>query len=375
MVTVAAVAVPEVLTRTVTRAADWLATTSPWRVLAATAAIRAVTTGIWVVPSVDQWLVFARDPFGAIELNPNFHYITGSPLGPLLAHVTGAETKLTYGLLHLGLLALAAATLVVLGRRAVGDRVTNVLLVALFASPLSAVLLTWLGQPDGVTFGGMSAVALASAIDPRWRRLAVAIAGAAVVGLAAPEQGLVAVAVLGALAWWGNRPGDREVLVVAAATLVLGRLGIEAFLAVSDAPHVSRLDYVRANGVGYFLRSLFENWAAVLFSLFGAGWLLALAAHSRMRRSWGGPWPVRLALLLVFVAVATTYDQTRVATLVSWPAYVWLLRRADERAVAEDGTGTDRRLVAVTFLAGIVVPPVVIWEGEPIIAAWGAIIG
>jgi hypothetical protein len=375
VVTVAAVEVPEVVTRTVTRAADWLTVASPWRVLGATAAIRALTTGIWVVPSVEQWLVFARDPFGAIELHPDFRYITGSPFGPLLAHATGADTKLTYGLLHLALLALSAAVLVLLGRRTVGDRCTNVVLVALFASPLSAVLLTWLGQPDGVMFGGMSAVALASAIDQRWRRLAVAAAGAAVVGLAAPEQGLVAVAVLGALAWWGNRPGDREVLVVAAGMLVLGRLGIEAFLAASDAPHVSRLDYVRSNGVGYFLRSFFENWAAVVFSLFGAGWLLAVSAHSRLRRTWGGPWPVRLALLLVFVAVATTYDQTRVATLVSWPAYVWLLRRADERALADGGTGTDPRLVAATFLAGIVIPPVVIWEGEPLIAAWGTIFG
>ena len=367
--------VPEVVTRTVDRAAGWLRSASPWRVLAATAAIRALTTGIWVVPSVEQWLVFARDPYGAIELNENFRYITGSPLGPLLAHLTGAETKFTYGLLHFVLLALAAATLVVLGRRTVGDRCTNVLLVALFASPLSAVLLTWLGQPDGVMFGGMTAVALASGFDRRLPRLAVAVSGAGVVGLAAPEQGLVAVAVLGALAWWGNRPGDREVLVAAAGALVLGRFGIEAFLAASDAPHVSRLEYVRSNGIGYFLRSFLENWAAVVFSLFGAGWLLALSAHSRMRRSWGSPWPVRLALLLVFVAVATTYDQTRVATLVSWPAYVWLLRRADEKALADGGEGTDARLVAVTFLAGIVIPPVVIWEGEPLIAAWGAIIG
>lgn len=367
--------VPEVVTRTVTRAAGWLGTASPWRVLAATAAIRAATTGVWVVPSVEQWLVFARDPYGAVDLHPNFEYITGSPLGPLLAHLTGAETKFTYGLLHLVLLALAAGTLVAIGRRAVGDRCTNVLLVALFASPLSAVLLTWLGQPDGVMFGGMSAVALASALDRRPHRLAVATAGAAVVGLAAPEQGLVAVAVLGALAWWGNRPGDREVLVVAAVVLVLGRLGVEAFLAASDAPHQSRLEYVRDNGIGYFLRSFFENWAAVVFSLFGAGWLLAVSAHARMRRSWGSPWPVRLALLLVFTAVATTYDQTRVATLVSWPAYVWLLRRADEHAVADGEDGLGSRLVAGTFLAGIVIPPVVIWEGEPLIAAWGAIIG
>jgi hypothetical protein len=164
------------------------------------------------------------------------------------------------------------------------------------------------------------------------------------------------------------------VLVAAAVTLVAGRLGIEAFLAASDAPHQSRLDYVRSNGVGYFLRSLFENWAAALFSVFGAGWLLAVGAFRRMRRTWWSPWPVRLAAFLVFVAVATTYDQTRVAAMVSWPAFVWLLRRADEQGEGGAG-GLADDLVAATFLAAVVIPPVVIWEGEPIISAWGQIIG
>jgi hypothetical protein len=355
----------------VTRLAGWLATASPWRVLGLAALLRAAVTGIWTVPSIDQWLAFTRDPYGPVELHPDFRYITGSPLGPLLAHTFGAETRFTYGLLHLVLVAAAGATLVVLGRRTVGDRLTNVLVVLLFASPLSSVLLTWLGQPDPVTVGGLSVVGLASAIDRRPVRLALTAGAALLVGLASPEQGLVAVTILGILCWWGDRPGDREVVVTAAVALVVGRAGVAAFAAVSDAPHDSRLAYVERNGLGYFLRSLFDNALAVAWSVFAAGWLLVGHAFARLRSTFPNPWPVRLALLVLFAAVATTYDQTRVATLVSWPAAIWFLRRAD--AEGGDGAGLDQTLVAVVAILGLVVPPIVIWEGEPLISAWHAI--
>jgi hypothetical protein len=326
------------------------------------------------VPSIDEWVRFAGDPYGDVELHPDFRYITGSPLGPLLAHLLGADTNRSYAAVHLALLVAAACTLVAVGRRAVGDRVTNVLVVALVASPLSTVLLTWLGQPDPVTFGGLTVVALASGLPRRARRIGAVVAACLLVGLASPEQGLVAVAVLGVLAWWGNRPFDREVLVVATITLLVGRLAVQAFLAASDAPHVSRLRYVEDNGIGYFLQALFDELPAVVFSLFGATWLLAGAAFVRLRRTFPNPWPVRAALLLLFVAVATTYDETRVMTLVSWPALVWLLRRADEQG--EDGAGgLDPTLVAVVAVAGLAIPPVVIWEGEPVMSAWRSILG
>lgn len=353
------------LPRPVVRLAEWLQVVSPWRALAAAVAIRAAICGIWTVPSVDQWLAFAHDPYGAVDLDPNFRYITGSPLGPLVAHGLGADTKLTYGLVHLAFLAAALATLVGLGRRAVGDRLTTVLVVAFFASPLSNVLLTWLGQPDPIVFGGLSAVALASGLDRRSTRLATVLAASLLVGLASPEQGLVAVAALGILCWWEDRPADREVVVLAVAALVAGRVGVSAFAAASDAPDVSRLTYIEENGLGYFLRSLLDNLPAVVFSLFGAGWLLAGHAFARARGSFPNPWPLRLAGLLVLAAVATTYDQTRVGALVSWPALVWLLRRAD----AEAG-GLRPAITAVTATLALVIPPIVIWEGEPYLSAW-----
>ena len=354
----------------VSRLSRSLETVSPWRALGVAVVLRALICGIWTVPSIDQWVAFAGDPYGPVELARDFRYITGSPLGPLVAHSVGADTELTYALVHLAFVALALATLVGLGRRAVGDRLTTVLVVAWFASPLSNVLLTWLGQPDPIVFGGLSAVALASALPRRSHRLAIAVAAALLVGLASPEQGLVAVAAMAALCWWEDRPGDREVVVAAVAALVVGRLGVTAFAAASDAPDVSRLTYIEDNGLGYFLRSLFDNLPAVLYSVFGAGWLLVGHAFGRARATFPNPWPVRVAALLVVAAVATTYDQTRVAALVSWPALVWLLRRAD----AEEG-GIQPAITAVTAAAALVIPPIVIWEGEPYISSWFRIRG
>src|SRR5690606_14257701 len=83
------------------RVAAWLDTASPWRVLAVLALVRGVTVGVWTTPNVHQWLLFASDPFGRPPIDPAASFITGSPTGPLVANLVGADTELTFALVHL----------------------------------------------------------------------------------------------------------------------------------------------------------------------------------------------------------------------------------------------------------------------------------
>jgi hypothetical protein len=64
-------------------------------------------------------------------------------------------------------------------------------------------------------------------------------------------------------------------------------------------------------------------------------------------------------------------DQTRVAGLVAWPTAVWLVRSAER----DDPAGAEPGFAAAVLLAAALVPPVVIWEGRPLIAAWAEIFG
>jgi hypothetical protein len=350
----------------VERTAAWLAAASPWRVLAVSALVRAVTCGVWTTPNLDQWVLFARDPYGPAPIDPAAWFITNSPLGPLVAHTLEADTRLTYAAVHLGLAALSAATLVVLGRRTVGDRLTSALVVLLFVSPLSNIVLTWLGQPDAAMLGGLSAIGLASAFARRSSARLTAVVGGAVLGFASFEQGLAAVAVLAALVWFAGTRLDREVVVAGVGGLVLGRLGVSSFLAVSDVPNVSRADWARSIGAGVFVRTFLYNLPALAFSVLGVGWLLVGHAAGAVRARATSALPLLVPAGLALVAGLVALDETRVASMVIWPAAVWMVRQGD----ADREGGLDTRMVALTFLAGIVVPPIVIWEGSPYISSW-----
>ena len=62
------------------RVAHWLETSSPWRVLAAAALVRVATVGAWTTPNVDQWLLFASDPFGDPPIDPAAAFIKACKL-------------------------------------------------------------------------------------------------------------------------------------------------------------------------------------------------------------------------------------------------------------------------------------------------------
>lgn len=351
------------------RVADRLDTTSPWRVLVALATVRAATVGLWTTPNVNQWLLFASDPWGSPPIDPAAAFITGSPTGPLVAHAVGADTRSTYALVHLVALAFAVSLLVAMGRRWIGDRTTNRLLVLLFASSMSAVLLTWLGQPDPFVLLALSAIGLASAAPPNIRVL-VAIGGGALAGFSSFEQGLGAVAVLAVASWPSDRPGDRNVVLGAVAGLLAGRLGLSAFHAASDVATLSRSDWARAHGTELFVKRYLANLPAYAFSILGAGWLLVLGAGRRCTRAGQSAAPFVVATAMVLAVGVVALDETRVASLVAWPAAVWVVRRAED----EDPAGSSL-LTAGVLVAAVAIPPVVIWEGRPVISAWAEIFG
>ena len=348
------------------RLAMWLQVTSPWRVLGLAALARTAICGIWTTPNIDQWLLFARDPYGTPAIDPAAQFITASPLGPLVAHTVGAHDRFPYALVHLALLVLSVTSFVTLGRRVIGDRLTTAMVVVLFASPLSNVVLTWLGQPDAAMLGGLSVLGLASGIGMQFRRIAAALGAGAVMGFASFEQGLIALVVLAIASWAADGPGDREVVLAAMAGLLIGRGGVAAFLAASDAPNVTRSEWARSLGYGVFLRTFLYNLPAVVFSMFGAGWLLVGHGVARLRAAVPPSRYVVPALIISLAVGAIALDQTRVVSMVVWPTAIWLLRRADEASDA----GLDPVVVALTLVGGLVIPPVVIWEGSPYISSW-----
>lgn len=345
-----------------TRLTTWAADVSPWRLLAVLAAVRVALVGVATTPNLDQWLLLANDPFGDPPLGEPFRYVPGSPVGPLLADALGISSRTGYAALHALLLIASVCALLHVGRRVIGDDRTKVAVVVLFASPLSNVLLGWLGQPDAITIGALSALGLGLVDRAPTRGGALVVAGGVLLGANSFEQGAVGlgIAVL-VLAADARRALPRVGL--AAAGLAVGR-GLQAwYLAASDVVHQSRVDYATDVPSEPFI----ANLPSTLFSFYGAAWLIVLVLArrriaegqaARLGTFGAGAAAVLMALL--------TLDETRVAALVLWPGTLVGIALALPAVL-------DRRrwsIVALTALAGAVIPPVVVWDGEPLLSNW-----
>jgi hypothetical protein len=330
------------------------AAVSPWWVLAVGVLARLATLGGtgWA-PNLGGFLLFASDPWGSPPIDPAGGYITGSVLGPVVADALALDGKHTFVALHLAVLALAAAATVGLVERYVGRVAASAAAIVLVASPMSNVLLSWLGQPDPwVVLGGtMAATAGLARRTPAI--VALGVAGGLIGGLSSFEQAGIAVVLLAFLTI-PDGDGDQRVAIAAAvAGVVLGRAGVFAFHQVSDVPFASRLDAARAIGVGRLVRDAFAEWPALVWSMVGGGWLLVADALRRRPA-----WRLRAALIGIgaFAACAVASDETRVATLVLWPA---LLRLAVDHVGPEPPPAVVR-VVGWTAVLGLAVPPVVV---------------
>ena len=116
-------------------------------------------------PAWAQWLAFAPAPT-APSTSARGLPSPARRSDQLVAHSLGADTELTYGLVHLGFVAAAVAALVAVGRQAVGDAHHDGPGGPCVASPLSRA--PHLARPArSIVFGGLTVVALASALTPR----------------------------------------------------------------------------------------------------------------------------------------------------------------------------------------------------------------
>src|SRR4051794_12327369 len=115
-------------------------------------------------------------------------YLLTNLLGPTVARALGQTAPHEYARLHLVLLVVGLGLVTVGMYRGYGYRPARALVWILAASPAVSVCLQWLGQPDALTLPLAMSLVL---VRRRWAGFAFAV----LLGLAHPEQGLVAAVV------------------------------------------------------------------------------------------------------------------------------------------------------------------------------------
>ncbi|MEA3020355.1 MAG: hypothetical protein QOI47_1879 [Actinomycetota bacterium] len=328
-------------------------------------AVLALACGLWIAltdrvaetPHISTWVRVARAFPHSAHLPRSGTYIESSPLGPAIAHALGADrTSSAYASLHLVIVIVCVAIAVLAVARRFGAMAGRLSVAAIFASPLSNLLLTWLGQPDPMTLAG--GVLAAVSTSP-----ALLFAAAAIVAFNHQEQ---AVVMLAGVLVVRHTVGDLRVRQGAAviAGIVVGAIGIALFK-WHFGIEGSRFAAAGRHGPADLLRDFGATWPVVLLASFGATWLIVVGLGRHL--------PARGRLVLgtviagMMVISIFTLDTTRVFSIVSMPVVIVLIGYASTTV----SRPALERILLVAVAAGLLYPHVVVWEGNIYVSSIG----
>lgn len=323
-------------------------------------ALAVLKNGIWYTPNLHAYVEIGRYFPERPPPGPG-DYLLSSPLGAAIASVLHLDSSLAFVILHLAVVLASAVGLVFLISRRFGDVGARLVLVALFCSPLSNLLLTWLGQADAFTFG--SATALVVLRSPP-----ALFVAAAVLGLNHFEQGVFIVLATCLLRLNADRRQAVAAVGAIAAGLLVGKAVLETYHHLYDITMVSRWDVAGMVGIESLLESFSKNLPVWLFSVFNSLWLFLVVVHLRHLRTLVLP----LGLLVAFVApAALSLDQTRVYALTTWPVVLWVVLWA----ARNEDEGLLRSLTLMTLILGVLLPRVIVWEGRTYTSSLRLLVG
>lgn len=315
--------------------------------------------GLGVVPRECYRDVASNPYIQRTDVHPENHF-QESPLLPVLAHLTGWQSRGAFNTLCFAFIAAGVLFLTQAARRRYGGFWTLLLLMLLLSHPVTMVLFSWLGTPDGITF-------LVLAILLYARQAGVVFFLALVGAYNHPIVMFAAPAVL-LLRWLARENGmSMWQLIGGLAGVGTGWLLVRIFLHINNITVMSRADYVESRPLAFWLQYNLDHLPLALFSLHNMVWLglgVALFTLWRLDRRY-----VVVFLLLQLVFYGITFfclDTTRVFVLLAW-ASAWHCLGYTLQRTEQEQPSTCRRLeqrLLVVALISLVVPPYYSYLGE-----------
>jgi len=284
-----------------------------------------------------------------------------SILLPLTAFWMGATSRFTFNALCIGILLLGYATFLLTSVRRDGKAVTLLLFALLLAHPVTAVLWSWIGMPDCISF-----LCVALALVVRSRLAFFSLASITMVNHPAGTIAIGSIAVLRLVAHEEHMSWIHVGVVLAGG--LLGSVLVHAFNAYHDVIVYTRLEEGLSFSWGELMHMNLAPLPFVLFSFQQTIWLtLAFLVIVFSRKD-----PVYFSVLgaIMIAAYAMTFftlDTTRVFAMLTWGAtfhcvsHCLTLNRSEYR---ELDAKTVLGVLEACAIVGLLIPRFYLWNGE-----------
>jgi len=324
--------------------------------------------GIWFSPQTERLFLISKDIFKNPFLNQTSNqWLMSSFLGPVLGYITSANQSLIlYSLLHLVILLICFTALTIIIRRQYGDFVARSVLIVFFLSPISNVLFTWLGSPDILTF------ILVTVLVIFRKNIKIIFVSSFLLGINHPEQGLIVLFLLAVFSYLINRKRESILFVLfGIGSLLLGKYLLEMYFDSQNMfVEFSRIDYIPNAGLLRYIRATLSNPFALLFSLYNVLYvfIIVYVVYYWKREK------IAIAFIvysiLAFITILITLDQTRVFSILTFPVLLLLVFSPSYQSLGSTEKNFFKNVLALSFIAGIIVPRFLVWEGNVYYSAY-----
>lgn len=317
--------------------------------------------GIGIVPE-EAYQRLSENPFiTRTDIHFN-NYWQENPLLPVIAFYLRSSSPLAFNILCFVIIAGAFMLFALLARRRWGPAPALIFSTLLITSPLTTVMLTWLGTPDGLT--------LALTVPFLFIQSLPWLFFLSMLGIA--NHPAFAIAVIEILLL---RRAARDGIKFKHLLFTMGGIAIgygltRLFLAVNRIEIVSRVDFMLMKDAGEWLKMNASNFPMTLFSLFNIHWLIlpvCLIAFFKRDRLF---YSTALTLLLVnYGFTLFTLDTTRIFSLLSWGILFECIFHSHKLAVTErdNDPQIEKQFLQSLILLGIasfISPRYFSWAGE-----------
>jgi len=317
--------------------------------------------GIGIVPE-EAYRELSKNPFiTRTDIHFN-NYWQENPLLPVIAFYLGLSSSVAFNILCFAILIGGFLLFALLTAHHWGTAPALVFSSLLITSPLTTVLLTWLGTPDGLT--------LVLAVPFLFTQSSLLVFFLSILGITNhPAFGIAVIEIL--ILRLAAQDNVKLKHVLASGTgLVAGYGLVRLFLSVNQIEIFSRTDFMLLKDLSEWTKMNALNFPMTMTSLFNIQWLillLCLVIFSRKDRVFYSL--VLVSLLVNYGITFFTLDTTRVFSLLSWGVFFECIFHSYKLAGMEsDNTpDTQKHFLQSLILIGIaslISPRYFSWAGE-----------